>query len=134
MTAAERAAFANRQDADLLICIHGGVSMSARARGIAVFYPDTASGASAAGARPFAWHAADELARATGAAIRMVQAADLRIFDGLRMPAIMLEPGCLTNPAEESLLITEAYRRSIAEGIAAALARAAQGTEDAADE
>jgi N-acetylmuramoyl-L-alanine amidase len=39
------------------------------------------------------------------------------------MCGLLIEVGCLTNPAEETMLLTDAYQDKIAQGIAAGIAK-----------
>lgn len=138
MTSNDRANFANQQHGNLLISIHAGASYTAQAHGIEIFYPGpedreiTGTSAGDQGAvSETSRQAADEVARATAevcsAALRGVHEARIRVLQTAVMPGCLIEIGCLTNPAEEALLQTDAYCEKVAQGIAAGLGRMLQG-------
>jgi N-acetylmuramoyl-L-alanine amidase len=57
----------------------------------------------------------------TGTRDRGVRQAPFRVLMGAMMPAILVEVGFISNPEEESLLYTAAYRESIVEAMTAAV-------------
>ena len=60
------------------------------------------------------------VAGATGAANRgIVQRSDLTGFNWADVPAILVESGFMTNPAEGRLLRSPAYQQKVARGLAA---------------
>lgn len=54
---------------------------------------------------------------------RGVKQAPFRVLVGAAMPAVLVEVGFLSNPEEEKLLATDAYREQIATALAAAIGR-----------
>jgi N-acetylmuramoyl-L-alanine amidase len=121
-----RARFCNRRHAALMVRIHADGSGDRSLHGVSTLVP--------------AWHRGwtdDIYARsvragravqsavvsATGAANRgVVQRSDLTGFNWADVPAVLIETGFLSNPAESSRLHTSAYQQKIALGIARGVA------------
>ena len=121
-----RARFCNRRHAALMVRIHADWSGDRSLHGVSTLVP--------------AWHRGwtdDIYARsvragravqsavvsATGAANRgVVQRSDLTGFNWADVPAVLIETGFLSNPAESSRLHTSAYQQKIALGIARGVA------------
>lgn len=135
----ERAALAGRESGTLLISLHAGAAHAPQASGIDVFHPGppvidtTARGVRSAGESPrdvsrdsrfYGEAIASRLAAATESPLRGVREARLRLFHEIAVPALLIEVGCLTNPAEAALLAQESYQARIAQGIADGLADA----------
>ena len=134
----ERVNIANQQQNALLLSLHGGASFAPQPHGIAVFCalphaPGAESGDRAraemrrdhaAIGRHFAAHVAEALTETTQAAARSVHEAPLQLQRDLNMPAVLVEVGFLSNPAEEALLASPAYQQSLVEGIAMGIVRA----------
>ena len=141
VTPQARCRFANRNEGDLLISIHAGASFSPQAHGVDVFYPGAADLGAADGrhsleARSRALrsrHSAEAIGAAGGEVTQansgVVREASLRLFRGCAMPGVLVEVGFLTNPAEEDLLKTDAYRAKVARAIAAGLIQAMNKSE-----
>ena len=118
-----RARFCNRRHAALMVRIHADGSGNTSLHGVSTLVP--------------AWHrgwtddiyapslrAGRALQRAvvsaTGAADRgLVQRADLTGFNWADVPAVLVEAGFLSNPAERRLLQTGAYQQRVARGLTA---------------
>jgi N-acetylmuramoyl-L-alanine amidase len=121
-----RARFCNRRRAALMVRIHADGSGDRSLHGVSTLVP--------------AWHDGwtdDIYARsvragravqsavvsATGAANRgVVQRSDLTGFNWADVPAVLIETGFLSNPAESSRLHTPAYQQQVALGIARGVA------------
>jgi len=121
-----RARFCNRRHAALMVRIHADGSGNTSLHGVSTLVP--------------AWHrgwtddiyapslrAGRALQRAvvsaTGAADRgLVQRADLTGFNWADVPAVLVEAGFLSNPAERRLLQTGAYQQRVARGVTAGVA------------
>lgn len=121
-----RARFCNRRHAALMVRIHADGSANTSLHGVSTLVP--------------AWHrgwtddiyapslrAGRALQRAvvsaTGAADRgLVQRADLTGFNWANVPAVLVEAGFLSNPAERRLLQTGAYQQRVARGLTAGVA------------
>ena len=62
------------------------------------------------------------MAEQTGAKNRgLSERTDLTGFNWSAVPTVLIEMGFLSNPEEDALLETEAYRRKIAQGMAQAV-------------
>jgi N-acetylmuramoyl-L-alanine amidase len=121
-----RAAFCNRRHAALMVRIHADGSTDRALHGVSTLVP--------------AWHRGwtDDiyarsvragrtlqraLVRATGASDRgVVQRSDLTGFNWANVPAVLVESGFLSNPAEARRLHTRAYRQRVALGLARGIA------------
>jgi N-acetylmuramoyl-L-alanine amidase len=121
-----RAEFCNRHGASLMLRIHADGATDRSLHGFATLYP--------------AWHRGwtDDIykrslkaarlvqgaaVRATGAADRgLVKRTDLTGFNWANVPAILVECGFLSNPAERRLLQSNAYEWKVARGLAAGAA------------
>ncbi len=131
-----RARLANAQNADLMISVHAGASMSPSAHGFELFVPPDARLSAALGnpevqARGAAKHApesaaiaevlARKLAEATGAVNRGIRVTPCRLFDEVNRACLVVEVGSLTNREEATKLADQAYQTKIAEAIADAV-------------
>ena len=120
-----RAQFCNRRRAGLMLRIHADGSADASRRGVATLYPafrrgwtDDIFGRS----RRVARLVQRELFRATQAPdLGAVARSDLTGFNWADVPAVLVETGFLSNPAERRLLQSQAYQQRIARGLAAAV-------------
>lgn len=115
----QRAAFANRQGADILISIHAASHQDPSASGVATFYYGHERFESEAGARlaELAQQAVSRLGLVDG----RTHAKTFAILRETRMPAIHIEPGFISNPGEEALLADPGFRRALGHAIAAAV-------------
>lgn len=126
----ERSNIANQAKASLYIALHLGGSTSPAAHGFDVFVqattgPHAPSAAIAGESRYQADAAAKLITEQTGASLRGVHEAPLRALANLTMPALLVELGMLTTPAEESLLVSGDYQQKVAGAIAALAIQAA---------
>lgn len=134
LSTTQRGAFAAQSKASMFLSIHTGGSTSPAAHGFEIFIQGAMAGsAQAAGESKYLADAAEKLlADRTGAASRGVRVSPMRVLDGLNMPAMLLEIGMLTTPAEESQLVSADYQQKVAAAMAdlvrQAAARAAGGT------
>jgi N-acetylmuramoyl-L-alanine amidase len=123
-----RAQFCNRRRAALMLRIHADGSADSSRRGVATLYPtlrrgwtDDIFGRSRRAARLVQ----RELVRATRAPdVGAVARSDLTGFNWADVPAILVETGFLSNPAERRLLHSPAYQQRIARSLAAGVAAA----------
>lgn len=116
----DRASIADRTRCDLFVSIHADSFTSPSAAGPTVFVARGASPTSrAVGA------AIDHALRAAGLPSRGVREAGFRVLVGHARPAVLVECGFLSNPAEARLLDSPAHQRElarlIADGIASGL-------------
>lgn len=117
----ERAKVANRAGADLFLRIHADGNTDRSLSGISTLYPATNSWTrlyAASGKRSAdAVHAS--VIKATGATNRGVVArGDLSGFNWATVPSCLVECGFMSNPAEDTLLVSAAYQEKLAAGIA----------------
>lgn len=115
----QRALFANRQGADLLVSIHVGAHSDRNAGGASTYYYGNEKFESEAGAKlaELAQHAVCELGLVDG----RTHAKTFAILRETRMPAIHIEPGFISNPEEESKLTDPSFRRALGQAIASAI-------------
>jgi N-acetylmuramoyl-L-alanine amidase len=119
----DRARFCNVRRAALMVRIHADGSPDSSQHGVKTLVPalrrgwtDDIYAASLRAARKV--QAA--VVRETGALdLGLVPRSDLTGFNWANVPAILLESGFMTNPAEGRLLRTNAYQLKVARGIAA---------------
>jgi N-acetylmuramoyl-L-alanine amidase len=116
-----RAQFCNRRHAKLMLRIHADGSSNPASRGIATLYPAFQRG----------WtddiyvrslRAARLVQRATVSVTRardngLVRRSDLTGFNWANVPAILVETGFMTNPAESRLLESSTYQWKLARGL-----------------
>ncbi len=116
-----RAEFCNRRHAALMLRIHADGSTDTSRRGVSTLYPALHRG----------W--TDDIYSSSFRAARIVQAAvvrathaqdagvvprdDLTGFNWANVPAILVETGFLSNPAERALLHSAAYQWKVAGGL-----------------
>jgi len=121
-----RAQFCNRRRAALMLRIHADGSDDPSRHGAATLAPAVRRGwtddiyAASARAAQLVQRA---LVAATGAADDgVVERSDLTGFNWADVPAILVETGFLTNPAERRRLLDPRYRLRVARGLAAGVA------------
>ncbi len=141
LTIPSRTSTANHLEADLFISLHTGGSFLHKANGITIFYFKEISGPTltldTARARPLKngntqtpWNNIQSKHKATGKVLARliqkclneqikskVQGAPLMVLEGADMPAILIEIGYLTNPAEEKKLNNTSILSDFARGI-----------------
>jgi len=122
----ERARFCNARGAALMLRIHADGSQDASRSGVATLVPvarprwtdDIAAASRRAGAL-----VQRALVRATGARdLGLQPRSDLTGFNWADVPAILVETGFLSHPAEGRRLRTAPYRERVARGLAAGVA------------
>jgi N-acetylmuramoyl-L-alanine amidase len=117
-----RARFCNRRRAALMLRIHADGSTDSTRRGVSTLYPTRRTGWTDDIFAPSLRAARlvhRELARFTGAPdLGLVSRSDLTGFNWANVPAILVETGFLSNPAERRLLHSPAYQQRVARGLA----------------
>jgi N-acetylmuramoyl-L-alanine amidase len=120
-----RAKIANEAEADLFIRIHADGTDNSSTNGIHVLYPASIKGWTddiSAASKKAAGIAQRQLIAATGAKDRGIDArSDMTGFNWSDVPVILPEIGFMTNPAEDKLLATNAYRGKIVTGLTKAI-------------
>ena len=121
-----RARFCNRRHAALMVRIHADGSGDTSLHGVSTLVPALHRGwtddiyASSLRAGRAMQRA---VVSATGAADRgLVQRADLTGFNWANVPAVLVETGFLSNPAERRRLQSSAYQQRVARGLLAGVA------------
>jgi N-acetylmuramoyl-L-alanine amidase/murein DD-endopeptidase MepM/ murein hydrolase activator NlpD len=128
---AARSAIANAAGATVFVSIHANALSDPSYAGVTTFYGPssgfvtgvTRSPGLVAASRTLAEDVQAAIQGRTGAINRGVQAADYYVLGNARMPAILVETGFITNPAEGQRLVNPAYQQSLAAGIADGLAQ-----------
>jgi N-acetylmuramoyl-L-alanine amidase len=118
-----RARFCNVRHAALMVRVHADGSTDASRHGVHTLYPalrrgwtDDIYASSLRAARKLQ----TAVVRQTGARdIGLVPRSDLTGFNWADVPAVLVEAGFMTNPAEGRRLRTSAYQLKVARGIAA---------------
>jgi len=121
-----RAQFCNQHHAALMVRIHADGSSSSSLHGVSTLVPawhrgwtDDIYGPSLRAGRAIQ----RAVVSATGAADRgVVRRSDLTGFNWANVPAVLVETGFLTSPAESRLLHSGAYQQRVARGITAGVA------------
>ena len=141
LTLKERALRVAEFPDNILISIHAAGSFSPRAQGVSIYYgpPKQRHGVRTANLATtrsrsrlrgtvidqhpiIAQEIADALETATGIPLRFVGEAPIRLLASVGTYGLHIEVGCLSNPAEESLLRTDAHIEKLASAIAEGLA------------
>lgn len=121
---AERAQIANSVGADLFVRIHADGSTNHPVHGISTLYPAGNSWVApiAAPSLRAARLVQSAVVGATGAANRGLSGrSDMAGFNWSAVPAIIVESGFMTNPAEDQALASNAYQDVLADGITAGI-------------
>jgi N-acetylmuramoyl-L-alanine amidase len=117
----ERARRANEYGAELVVSLHLSADSDPVNRGATTYYYGRGGYGSQAGRR-LAELIQDELTR-LGLPDGHAQPKSLPLLRETRMPAVHVQPGYITNPAEEAQLGQEGFRRSVAMALATAIQR-----------
>ncbi|HZD61015.1 MAG TPA: N-acetylmuramoyl-L-alanine amidase [Anaerolineae bacterium] len=117
---AERAAVANRYNADLFVRIHADGNSDRQKNGISTLYP--ASNKWTASIHKESLNAARIIQRTTIEATKrkdngIVERDDISGFNWSKVPAVLVETGFLTNPEEDRLLNDVKYQDLLTSGI-----------------
>jgi N-acetylmuramoyl-L-alanine amidase len=112
----ERAAVANRCDADLFVSIHADSCPDSSTRGFTMYVSRSASWSS----RRAASAIAKSLAK-TGLTSRGTQKADFRVLVQTRGPAVLIELGYLSNSSDAGLLRDSSFQSRLAQAIASGI-------------
>jgi N-acetylmuramoyl-L-alanine amidase len=114
----DRAAIANRRQADLFVSIHGDSAPDPGARGFTLYIAHAASPDSYAAAR-----AIGQAMAATGLKNRGVRRADYRVLVQTRGPAVLIETGYLSNRQDAARLQDARFQSRLATAIADGIVR-----------
>lgn len=119
-TEADRAQFANRVGADLVISVHCDWEASGQGHGAATYYYGSPQTHSMVGER-FAEVLQQHVVDRTGFADCRAHAKTWDLLRMTRMPAVRLEAGYLSNPGDQERLSNPHTRQELAESMASAI-------------
>jgi N-acetylmuramoyl-L-alanine amidase len=120
----ERAAFANRSNADLFISLHLDSHSNPEASGVATyFYGNDAHGAHSIMGERFASLVQREICARTEMLDCRIHAMTWELLRRTKMPAIRVECGYLTSRSDAQRLAQPAFRDAIAESVVVAIQR-----------
>ncbi len=117
---AQRADVANKAGADLFIRVHADGNTNGDIRGLSTLYPAGNDWVTPISAKSLLAAKAvhSELLLETGAIDRgIVSRKDISGFNWSKVPSIIVECGFLSNPTEDKLLASDAYRNKLASGM-----------------
>lgn len=109
----ERATFSNNWKADLFVSVHANSATSSSAKGLESYY----YGASSSG-KQLASSIQTALAANTNNENRGTHSADFYVLRHTSMPAVLVETGFISNPADAVLLNDSSYQDKVANSIA----------------
>ncbi len=110
----ERAAISNRQDNAIFVSIHFNEGARRAARGTETYYKSRPS-------RELAERIQRAVSTLPGASSRGVKTANFRVLKRNEYPAVLVECGFLSNPAEGCRCATSSYQEMLAGAIAGAI-------------
>ena len=119
----ERAATANTVGADLMISLRFERQPSPSASGVASFYFGSPHGSVSTIGRNLADFIQREVVARTGLRDCHTHGRTWDLLRLTRMPTVQVDVGYITNPHDQSMLVTRECRDSIAEGVLAAVKR-----------
>ncbi|MFF5084797.1 N-acetylmuramoyl-L-alanine amidase [Actinoplanes sp. NPDC000266] len=123
MSGADRAALANSLGADLLISLHLDGHDNEAADGVAAYHYGTGSGLSSTVGERLANLVQREIVVRTGMRDCHIHAKTWELLRLTRMPAVRVDLGYLTSPADRDRLVNPLFREQIVEAILAAVQR-----------
>jgi len=120
---AERSSFANKAGADLVLSLHTDANASPHAQGVATFHFGTGNGTTSTVGEALAGFIQRELVHRTGMLDCRTHPKTWEVLRMTRMPAVRIELGYLTHPADRRKLVDPSFRDVVAEGILIAVKR-----------
>lgn len=120
----QRAEVANAAGADLFVRIHADSHTNAALKGVSILYPSGNEWVTPVERQSLtaATMMRSSVIAATGAEDRgIVKRSDLSGFNWAKVPSVLIEMGFMSNPVEDELLATDAYRAKLADGITAGI-------------
>ncbi len=120
---ADRAAFANDLGADLLISVHNDASDNPAADGVATYHYGGEHAVTSTVGERLAGLVQREIVARTGLRDCRTHAKTWELLRLTRMPAVRVEVGYLTSPADRARLIDPYFRDRVVDGIVAAVQR-----------
>ncbi|MCL2780542.1 MAG: N-acetylmuramoyl-L-alanine amidase [Actinomycetia bacterium] len=119
----QRAEFANDIGADLMLSLHVDGAPSPRAEGLACYYYGGGHDSASTIGERFADLIQREVVARTGMLDDRVHGKTWGILRLTRMPAVQVEVGYLTSPADRARLADPSFRDAVAEGLLVAVQR-----------
>ncbi|MEX2103854.1 MAG: N-acetylmuramoyl-L-alanine amidase, partial [Bacilli bacterium] len=110
LTTDDRVAMANRDQVDMFISLHANSFINKNTRGTETYYYNSNS-------ISLANLLHEQLVQATGFPDRKVRQMDYKVLKETTMSAALLEIGYLSNPTEESIMISEDMQNMVAASI-----------------
>lgn len=126
----ERAEFANRAQADLLVSLHTDGHRSAQAEGVATYFFGGGLGRGSVLGERFAGLVQREIVARTDLLDCRTHAKTWDLLRRTRMPAVRIEAGYLTSPNDAARLRSPGFRDALAEAVVVAIQRLYLATED----
>jgi N-acetylmuramoyl-L-alanine amidase len=123
LTGAERAMLANSLGADLLISLHLDGQDNEAADGVATYHYGTGSGLSSTVGERLANLVQREIVVRTGLRDCRIHAKTWELLRLTQMPAVRVDLGYLTSPADRDRLVNPLFREQVVEAILAAVQR-----------
>ncbi len=114
----KRAQIANLSQSQLLVSVHYNAAKSEQASGVEIYYYDSAEPWKAQKSKQVAQIVLNKIVSETGAHSRGVKGGNFCIIRETKMPAILVEGGFITNPAERTKLCDNAYIDTLALALA----------------
>ncbi|MDQ7907037.1 N-acetylmuramoyl-L-alanine amidase [Phytohabitans sp. ZYX-F-186] len=123
LTDIARADLANELGGDLFISLHIDGHANPDAEGVAAFHYGTGNGVTSTVGERLAGMALREIVKRTGLRNCQTHAKTWELLRLTRMPAVRVDVGYLTSPADRERLIDPAFRDRVVEAIVAAVQR-----------
>jgi len=115
----KRVEIAAQARGNIFVSVHFNSSRSPEAEGIEIFFSDSkADRTRTAASRKLANAILSRVIRRTSASSRGVKKGNFYVIRETSMPAVLVEGGFISNPAERVLLKSRTYQEKIARGIA----------------
>jgi N-acetylmuramoyl-L-alanine amidase len=118
-----RAQFANDLGADLFISIHVDTNANPAAEGVATYHFGTGNGVTSTVGERLAGLVQREIVARTGMRDCHTHAKTWELLQSTRMPAVRVDVGYLTSPADRTRLTDPRFRDTVVEAIVAAVQR-----------
>jgi N-acetylmuramoyl-L-alanine amidase len=115
----KRVEIASQADANIFVSVHFNSSRSPDAKGIEVFFCEGKDDkVRSTASRKLADAILSRVIRRTSASSRGVKKGNFYVIRETSMPAVLVEGGFISNPAERALIKSRDYQEKIAQGIA----------------
>jgi len=122
-TDVERAEFANASGADVLLSLHIDANRNPKARGVSTYHFGTGTGVASTVGEELAGLALREIVARTGMLNCRAHGKTWEMLRLTRMPAVRVELGYLSSPADRERLADPTFRDLVAESLLAAVQR-----------